>query len=98
MLEEAISPTQAKARRAFGAFLRSPAFVVLWISEGLSLIGDRLIMVALVTLTGSVTFLASALVGLLVEQLNVTIVMGSIGGITLAVVILVTIYYHNTSK
>ena len=50
------------------------------------------------TLTGSVTFLASALVGLLVERLNVTIVMGSVGIITLAVAVTVAIYYHNTSK
>jgi MFS family permease len=50
------------------------------------------------TLTGSVTFLASALVGLLVERLNVTIVMGSVGVITLAVAVTVAIYYHNTSK
>jgi predicted MFS family arabinose efflux permease len=50
------------------------------------------------TLTGSVTFLASALVGLLVEQLNVTIVMGSVGIITLAVAVTIAIYYHNTSK
>lgn len=50
------------------------------------------------TLTGSVTFLTSALVGLLVEQLNVIIVMGSVGMITLAVAAIVTIFYHNTSK
>jgi DHA3 family macrolide efflux protein-like MFS transporter len=50
------------------------------------------------TLTGSVTFLASALVGLLIERLNVTLVMGSIGMITLALAVIVTIYYHNTLK
>jgi MFS family permease len=50
------------------------------------------------TLTGSVTFLASALVGLLVERLNVTIVMGCVGVITLAVAVTVAIYCHNTSK
>ncbi len=50
------------------------------------------------TLTGSVTFLAAALVGLLVEQLNVTIVMGSIGALTLVVAVSIAIYYHNTSK
>jgi MFS family permease len=50
------------------------------------------------TLTGSITFLASALVGLLVERLNVTLVMGSIGLITLAVAVTVGIYYHNPSK
>jgi len=49
------------------------------------------------TLTGSVTFLASALVGLLVEHLNVIIVMGSVGMITLAVAATVAILYHNTS-
>lgn len=49
-------------------------------------------------LTGSVTFLAAALVGLLVEQLNVTIVMGSIGALTLFVAVTTAIYYHNTSK
>lgn len=47
------------------------------------------------TLTGSVTFLTSALVGILVEQMNVTIVMGSVGIITLAVAVTVAIYYHN---
>jgi MFS family permease len=49
-------------------------------------------------LTGSVTFLAAALVGLLVEQLNVTIVMGSIGALTLVVAVTTATYYHNTSK
>ncbi len=50
------------------------------------------------TLTGSITFLASALVGLLIERLTVTIVMGCIGAITLALAVTVAIYYHNTSK
>ncbi len=50
------------------------------------------------TLTGSATFLASAIVGLLVEQLNVTIVMGIVGVITLVAAIAVAIYYRSTSK
>lgn len=50
------------------------------------------------TLTGSVTFLASALIGMLVEEFNVTIVMGGVGSITLIVAVAVAIYNHNTSK
>jgi MFS family permease len=49
------------------------------------------------TLTGSATFLASALVGLLLEQLNVVIVMGGVGAITLATAITIAIYFHHTS-
>ncbi|MFA5058682.1 MAG: MFS transporter [Opitutaceae bacterium] len=40
----------SKTRTGFTAPLRYPAFVVLWLSEALSLIGDRLIIVALLTL------------------------------------------------
>lgn len=50
------------------------------------------------TLTGSVTFLTSALVGLLVERLNVTVVLSSVGIITIALAITVAIYYHKNSK
>jgi predicted MFS family arabinose efflux permease len=49
------------------------------------------------TLTGSATFLASAIVGLLLEKLNATIVMGLVGGITLGVAAAAAIHYHNAS-
>jgi hypothetical protein len=69
--------------------------VVLWASEALSLIGDRIIMVALVTLVYDRTGSAGA-VGLLVERLNVTIVMGGIGALALAIAVSVAAYYRHT--
>jgi len=48
MSERTNSFSRDETQNGFAAALRRPAFVVLWLSETLSLIGDRLIMVALV--------------------------------------------------
>jgi MFS family permease len=46
------------------------------------------------TLSGSATFLASALTGLLIGYLNVTFVMGGVGILALAIAIVVAFYHH----
>ncbi|HAE58225.1 MAG TPA: hypothetical protein DCG54_01635, partial [Anaerolineae bacterium] len=80
MTERTFSPSQQNARAKFGLALRSPAFLVLWLSEALSLIGDRLIMVALITLiydrTGS-----AGMVGLLMLFKAIpALLLGSVAG------------------
>ncbi len=80
MPEKAISPNQANARTKFGPALRSPAFVVLWLSEALSLIGDRLIMVALVTLVYDRTGSASAVGLLMLLKAIPALALGSVAG------------------
>ena len=80
MSEKASSPHQASARTKFGLALRSPAFVVLWLSEALSLIGDRLIMVALVTLVYDRTGSASAVGLLMLLKAIPALALGSLAG------------------
>jgi MFS family permease len=80
MSEQAISPAKANARSKFGLALRSPTFVVLWSSETLSLIGDRLIMVALVTLVYDRTSLASAVGLLMLLKALPALALGNLAG------------------
>ncbi len=80
MLEKAISPRQAQTHTKYGLALRSPTFVVLWLSEALSLIGDRLIMVALVTLVYNRTGSASAVGLLMLLKAMPALALGSLAG------------------
>ncbi|MCX6054321.1 MAG: MFS transporter [Chloroflexi bacterium] len=81
MTEQTILPRQANARNKFSLVLRSPAFVVLWLSEALSLIGDRLIMVALVTLVYDRTGSASAVGLLMLLKAIPALALGSLAGV-----------------
>ena len=81
MLENAVSPSEIIERQAgFAGALRYPKFIVLWLSEAFSLVGDRLIMVALVTLVYDRTNSAGA-VGLLMALKSIpALVLGSLAG------------------
>jgi len=81
MTEQTILPSQANVRNKFGLALRSPAFVVLWLSEALSLIGDRLIMVTLVTLVYDRTGSAGAVGLLMLLKAIPALVLGSLAGV-----------------
>ncbi|MBA4380423.1 MAG: hypothetical protein C0393_07085, partial [Anaerolinea sp.] len=80
MSEQIISPNQANTHPKFGMVLRSPAFVVLWLSEALSLIGDRLIMVALVTLVYDRTGSAGAVGLLMLLKAIPALALGGVAG------------------
>lgn len=80
MTEKAISRIPANAHTQFGLALRSPTFVVLWLSEALSLIGDRLVMVALVTLVYNRTGSASAVGLLMLLKAIPALALGSVAG------------------
>jgi len=80
--EQVFSPRQINTRSKFGLVLRSPTFVVLWFSEGLSLIGDRLIMVALVSLIYDRTGSAGAVGLLMLLKALPALLLGSLAGTT----------------
>lgn len=80
MSERVVSPNQTKVRHAFGRVLHSPTFVTLWLSEGLSLIGDRLLMVALVALVYDRTGSAGAVGLLMLFKAIPALALGSVAG------------------
>ncbi len=81
MTKQVLSSPQAQTRPPFGAVLRYPSFVVLWSSEALSLIGDRLIMVALVILVYDRTGSAGAVGLLMLLKAVPALVLGSVAGV-----------------
>jgi predicted MFS family arabinose efflux permease len=80
MAEQTFTPRPQPAANPLGVVLRQPAFVVLWLSEALSLIGDRLIMVALVTLVYDRTGSASAVGLLMLVKAIPALLLGSVAG------------------
>ena len=80
MIERTFSPGQQNTRAKFGLALRSPAFLVLWLSEALSLIGDRLIMVALITLVYDHTGSAGMVGLLMLFKAIPALFLGSVAG------------------
>jgi predicted MFS family arabinose efflux permease len=61
--------------------MRTPAFVTLWLSEGLSMVGDRLLMVALITLVYDRTGSAGAVGLLMVFKAIPALLLGSLAGV-----------------
>jgi predicted MFS family arabinose efflux permease len=80
MTEQALSPAPPEIRSGFAGALQHPKFTVLLGSEALSLIGDRLIMVALVTLVYERTQSAGAVGLLMVLKSIPALVLGSVAG------------------
>ena len=64
----------------FGAVLRRPAFTVLFASEAISLIGDRLVMVALVILVYDLTQSSAAVSGLMMLKAGPALILGIAAG------------------
>jgi MFS family permease len=81
MAEQAISPVRSQSRAGFIAALQQPAFLVLWLSEALSLIGDRLIIVALVTLVYERTHSPTAIGVLMMFKAVPSLALGSLAGV-----------------
>ena len=81
MTEQAISPTQSQSRAGFIAALQQPAFLVLWLSEALSLVGDRLLIVALVMLVYERTHSPIAVGILMMFKAVPSLLMGSVAGV-----------------
>lgn len=61
--------------------LRRPAFVTLWLSEGLSMVGDRMLMVALISLVYDRTGSAGAVGLLMVFKAIPALLLGSLAGV-----------------
>ncbi|MBN1428435.1 MAG: MFS transporter [Anaerolineae bacterium] len=81
MAENIATPSSIiKKQAGFAGVLRHPGFIVLWLSEALSLIGDRLIMVALVTLVYDRTQSAGAVGLLMVLKSIPALALGSVAG------------------
>ena len=81
MTEQVVPANKESTHRNLGAVLRSPAFVALWLSEALSLVGDRLVMVALITLVYDRTGSAGAVGLLMVFKAVPALVLGSVAGV-----------------
>lgn len=75
IIEEKISGSPIKA------VLRAPAFVTLWLSEGLSMVGDRMLMVALISLVYDRTGSAGAVGLLMVFKAIPALLLGSLAGV-----------------
>lgn len=79
-----MAPTTTKPvskRGNFGAVLRQPAFTVLLGSEAISLIGDRLAVVALVILVYDFTQSAAAVSTLMMLKAAPALILGSMAGV-----------------
>ncbi len=81
MAEQTIAPTHPQSRAGFIAALQQPAFLTLWLSETLSLIGDRLIIVALVTLVYERTHSPIAVGILMMFKAIPSLALGSVAGV-----------------
>jgi MFS family permease len=81
MTKSAIPAPRLEVQSGWAAVLRCPSFVVLWLSEGLSFIGDRLIMVALVTLVYERTHSTGAVGLLMMLKAIPALVLGSVAGV-----------------
>jgi predicted MFS family arabinose efflux permease len=79
--EQTITNPQQNTQSNLLTILRTPAFMVLWASEGLSMIGDRLLMVALITLVYDRTGSAGAVGLLMVFKAIPALLMGSLAGV-----------------
>ncbi len=81
MTENILSKTDSKIATGFTAPLQSPAFVVLWLSEALSLVGDRLIIVALLTLVYERTQSPGIVGGLMLVKALPPLLLGGLAGV-----------------
>lgn len=81
MAENILSKTNSKTQTGFTAPLKSPAFVVLWLSEALSLVGDRLIIVALLTLVYERTQSPGIVGGLMLVKALPPLLLGGLAGV-----------------
>lgn len=81
MTESIILNESSSQRVGFGAVLRSPAFCVLWFSEAVSLIGDRILMIALINYVFELTASAAAVGLLSVLKALPALVLGTLAGV-----------------
>jgi MFS family permease len=69
-----------REKTGFGAVLQRPAFTVLFASEAISLIGDRLVMVALVILVYNLTESSAAVSALMMFKAGPALILGIAAG------------------
>jgi len=81
MSENSIPSFPAKTGNSLRLVMQSSAFVVLWLSEALSLVGDRLVMVALITLVYDRTGSSGAVGTLMVFKAIPALLLGSVAGV-----------------
>jgi MFS family permease len=75
------TPSHSPNRAGFAAALRSPAFTVLWLSEAVSLVGDRLLMIALMALVYERTQSAAAVGLLAMVKAIPALLLGTLAGV-----------------
>ncbi|MFQ5857348.1 MAG: MFS transporter [Anaerolineae bacterium] len=80
MSEQAIVAARPETQAGFAAVLRQRPFVVLWLSESISLIGDRLLTVALAALIYEMTRSPAAVGLLLALKAGPALLLGSVAG------------------
>jgi MFS family permease len=81
MSETAVSPVEAQPRPPFADVLRRPRFLTLWLSEAISLVGDRILMVALVVLVYERTGSAAAVGLLSMIKALPALLLGTVAGV-----------------
>jgi MFS family permease len=81
MSEQISITTEKKPSTSLSFIFHTPAFTALWLSEALSLVGDRLVMVALITLVYDRTGSAGAVGLLMVCKAIPALVLGSVAGV-----------------
>jgi predicted MFS family arabinose efflux permease len=81
MTEQIMSTNKNIDSSPLKAVFRAPAFVTLWLSEGLSMVGDRMLMVALISLVYDRTGSAGAVGLLMVFKAVPALLLGSLAGV-----------------
>ena len=81
MSEQSLTMEDGKLTSPLKTVFRTPAFVTLWLSEGLSMVGDRLLMVALISLVYDRTGSAGAVGLLMVFKAVPALLLGSLAGV-----------------
>lgn len=81
MSEQSLIMEDGKSTSPLKTVFRTPAFVTLWLSEGLSMVGDRLLMVALISLVYDRTGSAGAVGLLMVFKAVPALLLGSLAGV-----------------
>ena len=81
MLTEENMQAGKGSHRELSVILRCPAFVALWLSETFSLIGDRLVMVALIALVYDRTGSVGAVGLLMLLKALPALLLGSLAGV-----------------
>ena len=81
MSQTAFTPTAESPRAGVAEVLRQPRFIVLWLSEAVSLAGDRILMIALIALIYEQTQSAASVGLLAMIKALPALLLGTIAGV-----------------